>query len=99
MPANLAERICAGVFAAWLLWLPLPYGSNEEFARAPLIAVPLLLCAVAALLRARQDEPIRTPNAWRIWTVGALLFAATVMLQLVPLPPSVLRSIHADQLW
>lgn len=91
MPANLAERICVGLFAAWLLWLPLPFGSNEEFARTPLIAVPLLLCAVAALLRAWQDEPIRTPNAWRIWTVGALLFAATVALQLVPLPPPLLR--------
>ena len=93
MPANLAERICVGVFAAWLLWLPLPYGSNEEFARAPLIAVPLLLCAVVALLRARHDEAIRVPNAWRVWTAGALLFIAVVALQLVPLPPAILRII------
>src|SRR4051812_50094688 len=91
MPPPLAERICVGVFAAWLPGLPLPYGSNGEFARTPLIAVPLVLCAVAALLRAWRDEPVRTPNAWRIWTAGALLFAAVVAVQLVPLRPSVLR--------
>ncbi|HWS72156.1 MAG TPA: O-antigen ligase family protein, partial [Thermoanaerobaculia bacterium] len=101
MPANLAERICAGVFAAWLLWLPLPYGSNEEFARAPLIGVPLLLCVVAALLRARDNEPMRVPNAWRIWTVGALLFIGVVALQLVPLPASILRIVspESDAIW
>jgi hypothetical protein len=96
MPSTLAERTCVGVFAAWLLWLPLPYGSNEQFARGPLIVVPLVLCAVAALLRAWRNEPGRTPNAWRVWTAGGLLFAAVVAAQLVPLPPSVLRVVSPD---
>jgi hypothetical protein len=101
MPLSLAERICVGVFAAWLVWLPLPWGSNEEFARAPLIAVPLVLCAIAALLRAASNEPVRTPNAWRIWTAGALLFLAVGAIQLVPLPSPLLRVVspQSDAIW
>lgn len=101
MSATIAERVCAGLFAAWLFWLPLPYGSNEEFARTPLIAFPLVLCAVVALLRLPKSQLPASSSAWRIWTVGAVLFAFAVAIQLIPLPPSVLQSVspESDAIW
>src|SRR5436305_8618263 len=91
-----AERALLVLFLAWLIWLPMPFGSVIERARLPLIAVPLALCALAALV-SRLPEG----RAWRIWTGGSLLFLAIVALQLVPLPMLLLRALspHAAELW
>jgi O-antigen ligase len=92
------EGALLAVFLAWLIWLPMPFGSVTDSARLPLIAVPLALCLLAALLRmwgGFSDPPGRigelAPQAWRIWTIGSLLFLAAIVLQLVPLPPPLLR--------
>lgn len=84
------------VFLAWLIWLPMPFGSVIERARMPLIAVPLALCALAALLAPRQQS-----KAWRTWTIGSVLFLAIVAIQLIPLPPPLLRAIspRAMEIW
>jgi O-antigen ligase len=94
---TIAERVSAAVLLAWLFWLPLPFGSNVEMARRPLIAMPLVLCAVAAFVRFgatryRSSAP-DLPRAWRLWTIGGVLLIAVGILQLVPLPMSLLRVI------
>ena len=85
------------VLCAWLLWLPLPFGSVIERARAPLIAVPLATCICAALLRLyatrdRTNTAQPTPP-WLIWGNGALLFLLVPLLQLIPLPDSLLSAV------
>lgn len=92
-----AERVSAAVLFAWLIWLPLPFGSNVEMARRPLIVMPLVLCAIAASLRLIATR-LRTagpdlPRAWSLWTIGAGLLMVIGILQLVPLPIAVLRVI------
>ncbi|HEX8407617.1 MAG TPA: O-antigen ligase family protein [Thermoanaerobaculia bacterium] len=93
----LAERGCLTIVFAWLFWLPLPFGSVVEGARLPLVAVPLAICIVAALLRlyATRDRnsTARPTTPWKIWGTGALLFLAAGLLQLIPLPPALLRSL------
>jgi O-antigen ligase len=97
-----AENVLTCVFLAWLLWLPLPYGSIIDAARIPLIAIPLALCALAAILRVvrlagRDFAPVNT-GAWRIWTGGLAVFAAVVALQLIPFPASFLSAVSPESL-
>jgi O-antigen ligase len=95
-----AEGALTFLFLGWLLWLPLPYGSIVDAARIPLIAVPLALCSLAALLRVGRlsnRELVPVPSgAWRIWTGGLALFAAVVALQLIPFPPALLNAISPE---
>ncbi|HEX8168942.1 MAG TPA: O-antigen ligase family protein [Thermoanaerobaculia bacterium] len=95
-----AERACLGVLFAWLVWLPLPFGSVIERARLPLLAVPFALCTAAALLRLYAiRERTHTPQptrAWQIWSNGTALFLAVAALQLVPLPPSLLGALSPE---
>jgi putative inorganic carbon (HCO3(-)) transporter len=97
------EGALLAVFLAWLIWLPMPFGSVIDSARLPLIVVPLALCLLAALVRFAtiQGNESKQINAWRIWTIGSLLFLAAIALQLVPLPPSLLRvlSPQSANLW
>jgi len=85
------------VFFAWLVWLPMPFGSVIDIAQPLLITVPVVVCAAAALIRAMVMgiRPVPTVQTvpYRIWTVAAILFAIFVALQLVPLPPSTLRAL------
>lgn len=87
---GVAEDGCLVAFFIWLFALPLPFGSIIERARLPLVAVPLALAALAALLRLyairdRTSAPQPT-RAWLIWTFGTLAFLLAGALQLVPLP-------------
>lgn len=92
---RLAERVCLAVLFAWAVWLPLPFGSNVERARVPLIVVPLAVCLCAALIRlsATRDRTntAQPTRAWVVWGTGGLLLLAVGALQLLPLPPSLLR--------
>jgi O-antigen ligase len=95
-----AERGCLTLFLVWLAWLPLPFGSIVERARVPLIAVPLLLCALAAAIRLyavrNRESTVQPTRAWLIWGNGALLFLAAGALQLVPLPGWLHRALSPD---
>ncbi|HYC62613.1 MAG TPA: O-antigen ligase family protein [Thermoanaerobaculia bacterium] len=99
------ERCCLVVLLAWLAWLPLPFGSIVPRARLPLIAVPLLICAVAAVARlyAMRDRANATQpsRAWVIWSVGGALLVVTGAFQLLPLPPSALAllSPESEVIW
>ncbi|HUR81040.1 MAG TPA: O-antigen ligase family protein [Thermoanaerobaculia bacterium] len=92
--------MCLAILFVWLAWLPLPFGSVVESARLPLIAVPLALCVVAALVRlyATRDRTntAQPTAAWWIWGTGALVFLAIGALQLIPLPPALLRALSPD---
>jgi len=97
---TIAERVCLTLFCLWLAWLPLPFGSNIPAARLPLIAVPLLLCGLAAAIRlyATRDRTnaVQPTRAWLIWGSGALLFTIVGALQLVPLPPFLHRLLSPE---
>jgi hypothetical protein len=101
MQSHLPERICLGIFAVWLLWLPLPFGSNEDFARTPLIVVPLAICALTAFVRIGRAGSIEPCRAWKIWSVGGLLLVVVILIQLIPLSPSLLRAVspESDTIW
>jgi O-antigen ligase len=100
-----AERGCVTVFVLWLAWLPLPFGSVIERARAPLIAIPLVLCAIAAAIRlyATRDRAValQPTRPWLIWSLGALLFLAAGAWQLVPLPTGLLAALSpgTHEIW
>jgi putative inorganic carbon (HCO3(-)) transporter len=95
-----AERVCLTILCAWLLWLPLPFGSVVSAARLPLLAVPLALCTIASLVRlyATRDRTntAQPTRAWTIWSTGALVFLAAGALQLVPLPPRLVLALSPD---
>lgn len=100
-----AERVCLTILFAWLVWLPLPFGSVVARARMPLLAVPFALCVAAGLIRLYATRD-RTNTAlptlpWMIWGNGGLLFLALAALQLIPLSPGLLRvlSPEAATLW
>jgi O-antigen ligase len=99
------ERGCLTILLAWLAWLPLPFGSIVPRARLPLIAVPLLVCAVAAvarLLATRDRTSTAQPaRAWMIWAGGGALLLMTGGLQLIPLPAGLLRALspESEAIW
>jgi O-antigen ligase len=95
-----AERVCLTMYLLWLAWLPLPFGSNVERARLPLIAGALLTCVLAAAIRlyATRDRTntAQPTRAWLIFGNGALLFLAAIALQLVPLPHALHRTLSPE---
>jgi O-antigen ligase len=97
---RLAEYGCLTTLFAWLVWLPMPFGSVVARARLPLIATPLALCLCACLLRlhATRDRTntAKPTRAWQTWGIGALLFFGVCALQLVPLAPGMLRAVSAE---
>lgn len=95
-----AERVCLAILFVWLAVLPLPFGSIIESARIALIVVPLAVCLVATLLRLHlfrdRSSALRLTRAWLIGAGGAVLLLAVAALQLVPLPPSMLRALSPE---
>lgn len=84
----------------YLLWLPLPFGSVVEGAQMPLILVPLFLCTVVAIAFVAEVK-LGTwapyfPLAYRIWSIGGTLFILVVAMQLIPLPPGLLRLVSPE---
>ena len=101
-----AERACLVALLIWLALLPLPFGSMVEKARLPLLAVPLAIGIVAVLLRlyAIRDRTTITSQPTRAWlwvAAGAFILIAIGALQLVPLPPPILRTISREsfEIW
>jgi O-antigen ligase len=76
---------------AFLVWVPMPFGSASDASQLPLIIPPLIICAGAALLRATRDTSFRLTLPGGIWTAGGIVFVVVIGLQLVPMPLTVLR--------
>ncbi len=76
---------------AFLVWVPMPFGSASDASQLPLIIPPLVICALATLLRATRARPFALTRPARIWTIGGILFVAVIGLQLIPMPLPVLR--------
>ncbi|HEX8253424.1 MAG TPA: O-antigen ligase family protein [Thermoanaerobaculia bacterium] len=97
---TVAERACLTLFLVWLAWLPLPFGSNVDKARLPLIAVPLFTCCAAAVIRLyalrERSNVAAATRPWMIWGNGMVLFLIAGALQLVPLPSGVLAELSPD---
>ena len=99
------ERGCVTILLAWLAWLPLPFGSIVPRARLPLIGVPLLICAIASVARLlgtrERTSSARPTQAWTIWAGGAALLLVVGALQLVPMPPGLLRPLspESEAIW
>src|SRR5437762_3089034 len=109
-----AELACRGLLLAWLCWLPMPFGSVTERAQLPLVIGALGICAAAAFVRARVipsradgaesragGGSLALPGMtrpFRLWAAGAMLFAAVVALQLVPLPNAFLGALSPESL-
>src|SRR5206468_980470 len=66
------------------------FGSNVDAAFVPLVVPPLVLCAAAALLRARDGASLRFSRAYRTWSIVALAVLMVVAIQLVSLSSALL---------
>ncbi len=71
---------------AFLVWVPMPFGSASDESQPMLIIPPLLICAGAAFLRSMRQPPLLLTRPGKLWTAGGVLLAMVVALQLVPLP-------------
>jgi hypothetical protein len=91
-----AEVVCTGLLLAFLIWVPLPFGSNVEGAYLPLIVPPLFLCLAAALLRSPVAGALSLSRAYRTWSLAGIVLIAVCLLQLVPLPPSVAGAVSPE---
>jgi O-antigen ligase len=84
-PVELA--LFAGLMA-FLVWVPMPFGSASDASQPALILPPLMICCLAVFLRLRQ--PLTIARAGRIWTAGGAMFIGVIALQLLPMPPALL---------
>ena len=91
-----AEVGCAALLLVYLVWVPLPFGSNVDAAFVPLVVPPLVLCAAAALLRIRDGASLRFSRAYRTWSIAALVVLAVVAVQLLPLPSGLLAFVSPE---
>ncbi|HEX9460576.1 MAG TPA: hypothetical protein VGA84_15610, partial [Thermoanaerobaculia bacterium] len=94
MPESIRSGLDLVLFVlllGFLVWVPMPFGSASDASQLPLIIPPLIICALATLLRAARTSPFRLTGPARIWTIGGILFVAVIGLQMIPMPPPVLR--------
>jgi hypothetical protein len=86
---------------AFLVWVPMPFGSASDPSQPFLLLPPLLICAAAALARAFRRTPFQPTRPARIWIAGGVLFTAAVALQLVPMPMPLLLAISpkSAEIW
>jgi O-antigen ligase len=90
---NAVELALFAALLAFLVWVPMPFGSASDASQPALILPPLLICCAAALLRVRREHPLTMTRAGYIWTAGGVLFVLVIALQLVPLPAALLAMI------
>ncbi|MEA2336368.1 MAG: hypothetical protein QOE82_375 [Thermoanaerobaculia bacterium] len=87
---NVGEIALFVSLLAFLIWVPMPFGSASDASQPALILPPLVLCCGAALLRATRKQPFVLTRPGRLGTAGGVLFLFVILLQLVPLPAPVL---------
>jgi O-antigen ligase len=86
---------------AFLVWVPMPFGSASDPSQPFLILPPLLICAAAAVARSLRRTPLQLTRPARIWLIGGALFTAIVALQLVPMPMALLAAVSpkSAEIW
>ena len=103
--AGRAEIVVIALYCAWLVWIPLPFGSVVAAARLPLVAVPVVLCIAAAALRlvaARDRNSTGHPTIpWLIWSAGAAALVLLGVIQVMPLPRALVAALspEAGEIW
>jgi O-antigen ligase len=90
---NAVELALFVALLAFLVWVPMPFGSASDTSQPALILPPLLICCAAALLRAASRQPLTMTRPGRIWTIGGVLFVLVIALQLLPMPAGLLALI------
>jgi O-antigen ligase len=90
------ELVCLALLFAFLLWLPLPFGSTPDEFQLPLVAGALAVCAITCVVMARARSRTTLAPAHRIWSGGAVLFMLIVALQLIEMPDSLLRLLSPE---
>ena len=90
---NALELVLFAALLAFLIWVPMPFGSASDASQAALILPALLIGCGAALLRATSKTPFVMTRPGRIWTTGGVLFVLVIAFQLLPLPPALLALI------
>src|SRR6185295_18930510 len=92
---SVTDVVCLAILLAYLLWLPMPFGTVTDTSQSLLIVPPLVLCAAAASIRAvvlrkhPRSVPLNLP--YTAWTAGSLSLVVVVLLQVIPLPHALLR--------
>lgn len=91
------ETVLLALLICYAIWLPLPFGAVTVGSRPYLLIPPLILCAAAAASRYAHSRAGGSRASWsfafRVWTVGAVLFIALTVFQLIPLPPAVIAAL------
>jgi O-antigen ligase len=90
---NAIELALFAALLAFLVWVPMPFGSASDASQPALILPALLIGSGAALLRVTSPNPFVLTRPGRIWTMGGVLFVLVIALQLLPLPSAVLALI------
>ncbi|HUO84007.1 MAG TPA: O-antigen ligase family protein [Thermoanaerobaculia bacterium] len=89
------EWVARAGLCAWLLWIPLPFGSVPRWTLFPFVAgiAVVALLAILPRLRTIQDDDfhLRVTATGMVWGCSAFIFLAVVLVQLVPLPPSLVK--------
>jgi O-antigen ligase len=83
---NAVELALFAALLAFLIWVPMPFGSASDASQPALILPALLIGCGAMLLRATGKQPFVLTRPGGIWTVGGVLFILVIALQLLPMP-------------
>jgi O-antigen ligase len=90
------ELVALALLFAFLLWVPLPFGSTPDPFQLPFVAGALFVCLAATLSMLLSASRLTLSAAHRAWSAGAVLFMLLVALQLLPLPDGVLRVVSPE---
>ncbi len=93
--------MCLALLFAFLLWVPLPFASTPDEFQLPLVAGATAICAATAICLALSKGRLAFSDAYRAWSIGAVVFMLLVALQLVPVPMSLLHlaSPESARIW
>jgi putative inorganic carbon (HCO3(-)) transporter len=93
-PGVSADRLLFHAYLALLLWIPLPFGSNVDWASS-LMQVWVYLIALLWLLQYYRGKAALNKPFVRAWPVTACLLATFLwtLVQTLPLPPDILGAL------
>jgi putative inorganic carbon (HCO3(-)) transporter len=90
------ELAALALLFAFLLWVPLPFGSTPDPFQLAFVCGALIVCIAATLAVLASRAALALSPAHRAWSGGAVLFMLVVALQLLPLPDALLRLVSPE---